>query len=123
MFPPHVIARLDEGTSYLCENVTIDTTLNSVQFNNCLGTAVDPERTSLVLAVRTCSDATLASVVTINLPNKLYCSVNIVTSNYQRVVANASCIARSQCYSSSTNTITIHPCTQDLLFWEASTVS
>ena len=49
--------------------------------------------------------------------------MNIVTSNYQRVVANASCIARSQCYSSSTNTITIHPCIQDLLFWEASTVS
>jgi hypothetical protein len=64
-FPPCVTARLDEGTSYLCENVTIDTTLNSVQFNNCLGTAVDPERTSLVLAVRTCSDATLADVVVI----------------------------------------------------------
>ena len=125
-FPPCVTARLDEGTSYLCENVTIDTTLNSVQFNNCLGTAVDPERTSLVLAVRTCSDATLADVVVILIidpSSKLCHSVYIVTSDHLRVVANASCIALSQCYSSSTNTITIHLCIQDLFFWETSTVS
>ena len=76
--PPCVIASLDEGASYLCENVTIDAALNTVQFSNCLGTTFDPERTSLVLAVRACSDTTLADVVVIIIidpPSKLYHSI------------------------------------------------